>query len=107
MTRHYRIQRPAAKDAQREAYAKAHPEDVRPPDPGDCRDEGYIRASWGGVTIDWVLKPRRGNVRQLGAFERATGEPVYVDGKHLVGGKDVAMREAAKMLPKFSGLGRW
>jgi hypothetical protein len=106
MTRHYRIQRPAAKDARREAYAEAHQEEMRPPDPGDCRDQGRIFVEWGGVTIDWVLKPRRGNVRQLGAFERATGDPVYIDGRQLVGGKDVAMREAAKMLPKFSGLDR-
>ena len=63
--------------------------------------------TWAGVTLDWVLKPRRGNVRQFGAFDRETLEPVMVNGSHLVGGKDTLLREAAKMLPSFGAVEHW
>jgi hypothetical protein len=59
----------------------------------------------GGVVVDWTIRPRRGNVRQWGAFT-AAGEPVFVDGRHLVAGKDRIAREAAKLLPSFYSLTR-
>lgn len=97
MTRHYRIQRPAAKDARREANLG----DMRQPDPGDRREPWHLKiAGYPSIDIDWTIRPRRGNVRQWGAFD-ASGNPTLIDGKHLIGGKDEILRAAAKLMPSF------
>ena len=100
MPRHYRIQRPAAKDARREAGL----DDMRPPDPGDQRKPWTLKIVYADMAIDWTMRPRRGNVRQWGAFEAVGGGYVLVDGQHLIGGKDEILRAAAKLLPSFGGL---
>lgn len=95
MHRHYRYAAPAQCDARRERI-----QDPR----DDKRDEGSIYLELGGVVVDWRLVPYWRNVRQFKALERSTGEPVMVDGKPLIAGKDEIGRYALSLLPKYLGL---
>lgn len=105
MRRHYRIQSAAAKDARREAYAAAHADEVLPPDPGDQRKPWTLKIDYADTGVDWIMRKRRGNVRQWGAFD-ASDNPVIIDGRHLIGGKDEILRAAAKLLPSYGGMVR-
>ena len=103
MRRHYRIQSAATKDAKREAYATAHADEMRQPNPGDCRQPWPLKTGYADVDINWTMRPRRGNVRQWGAFD-ANDNPGIIDGRHIVGGKDEILRAAAKLLPSYGGM---
>lgn len=93
--RHYTYARPAQRDARRERV-----QDPR----DDKRTEGSLYFELGGVAVDWRLVPHWRNVRQFKAVERASGEPVMVDGRPLIAGKDEIARRAVAMLPSFLGL---